>query len=316
MLPSAPRLTLPPEIPDVTLYLDTTYNINLAASGGASDVWPCTLNFRGPPRKVAVKKLRVMNNVTMEKIAERLIREVYTCNRLQPHPYISELLGVVDIEHGSGRPGIVLPYYENSNALSFIQKGNFSESKKGEIVSNIAEGLKHMHVSCNAVHGDLKLRNILFDNQGVPKICDFGLSRIVDTTGFTTTTTNLSIPYAAPEILATQYRDDDDGDVEVTSTPARTRTMETDIYAFAILTAEIFMEKLHVVTSDNNAWVTYLRIRRNKRPPGDKVSRKYFPLLEDCWKTNPAERLRIDQIVWALRRIERDGRYYDPRRQN
>jgi len=48
------------------------------------------------------------------------------------HPYITELLGIV-LENG--RPGIVLRHYENGDALSFIQKENFSESKKGEIVS-------------------------------------------------------------------------------------------------------------------------------------------------------------------------------------
>jgi len=44
-------------------------------------------------------------------------------------------LGVVDIKSGGGRPGIVLPYYENNNALAFIRNGKFSESKKGKIVS-------------------------------------------------------------------------------------------------------------------------------------------------------------------------------------
>jgi len=78
------------------------------------------------------------------------------------------------------------------------------------------------------------------------------------------------------------------------------------------------MEKPHVVTSDNNAWITYQRItKKYKRPSTEEVkSPKYFPLLEDCWKTIPAERLHIDHIIWALRVIEECGGYYDPRAQN
>ncbi len=98
-----------------------------------------------------------------------------------------------------------------------------------------------MHIRCNSVHGDLKLVNILFDNHGVPKIADFGLSRIMGIRGFFTTTSFcFSTQYAAPEILQKKFfADEEETSAEGTSTP--TGTKESDIYAFAILTAEVRM---------------------------------------------------------------------------
>lgn len=53
----------------------------------------------------------------------------------------------------------------------------------------VSKGLEHLH-SHNIVHGDLKPSNVVIDSKGVPKICDFGLLRLVRNhkTGVTTTT--------------------------------------------------------------------------------------------------------------------------------
>lgn len=36
-------------------------------------------------------------------------------------------------------------------------------------------GLAYIH-NKNIIHGDIKLENILLDNDGIVKICDFGIS--------------------------------------------------------------------------------------------------------------------------------------------
>lgn len=47
------------------------------------------------------------------------------------------------------------------------------------IIKGICEGLNFLHVGCGSqiLHLDLKPANILLDNNMVPKIADFGLSR-------------------------------------------------------------------------------------------------------------------------------------------
>jgi len=49
-----------------------------------------------------------------------------------------------------------------------------------QIINGICEGLHHLHKENNIIHMDLKPSNILLDDQMVPKIIDFGLSRLDD----------------------------------------------------------------------------------------------------------------------------------------
>jgi serine/threonine protein kinase len=47
---------------------------------------------------------------------------------------------------------------------------------------NIAEGLAHLHAH-NVLHLDLKPHNVLLSKDGLAKLCDFGLSRLVSAGG-------------------------------------------------------------------------------------------------------------------------------------
>jgi serine/threonine protein kinase len=47
-----------------------------------------------------------------------------------------------------------------------------------EIIKGICNGLNFLHEECCMVHLDLKPENILMDAAMMPKIADFGLSRI------------------------------------------------------------------------------------------------------------------------------------------
>ena len=68
----------------------------------------------------------------------------------------------------------------------------------------VHQGLVHLH-SFAIVHGDLKPANVLLDNDGRPRIADWGLSRVSQ--GFTRTYTPATVSgftqgYAAPEVVA------------------------------------------------------------------------------------------------------------------
>ena len=79
-------------------------------------------------------------------------------------------------------------------------KGAYSELEAARMIHKIIEGLNHIH-SVHVVHRDLKPDNIIVDDNGDPKIIDFGLS--TDTLGGTKRLKTYvgSKVYMAPEIL-------------------------------------------------------------------------------------------------------------------
>ena len=78
----------------------------------------------------------------------------------------------------------------------------------------------------------------MFDDKGTPKICDFGVSRILHISGFTTPTIGMTSAYLAPEILEKLIESEVD--------PTKVTSKAGDIYAFAILAAEVCVRQEHI----------------------------------------------------------------------
>ena len=60
--------------------------------------------------------------------------------------------------------------------IVFVEKKKLSKLMKYEILCDILKGLSQLHQS-NYVHCDLKMQNILLDENNVAKISDFGLAK-------------------------------------------------------------------------------------------------------------------------------------------
>ncbi|KAK2463825.1 hypothetical protein APHAL10511_004130 [Amanita phalloides] len=211
------------------------------------------------------------------------------------HPNILEFLGTINLP--CNRVGLVAPFKEINNALSYIKR--FSEFQRRNIILGIAKGLRYIHHE-DVIHGDLRLKSILFDDDGTPRISDFGLSRLIDHTADTTNLQYGSWSYAAPEIIikATQ----DDSNIPRT---AKWTTKATDVYAFSITAAEIFMGKPYRL-NELNAYK--LVVDKNVRPlKSDVNSPRYFSLLEACWEKKPEKRLLIEQVEKRLEYVNHAG---------
>ena len=74
---------------------------------------------------------------------------------------------------------IVTEYASAGDLLHYVKrKKRLSEEKSRYIFKQIVYGLGHCH--CRSVlHRDIKLDNILLDNERGVKICDFGVSKII-----------------------------------------------------------------------------------------------------------------------------------------
>ena len=68
-----------------------------------------------------------------------------------------------------------------------------------EITKKIGRALNHVHQQ-DIVHRDVKPNNIMFDENGVPMLVDFGIARLIDSTSITGTGLPVGTPYyMAPE---------------------------------------------------------------------------------------------------------------------
>jgi serine/threonine protein kinase len=98
------------------------------------------------------------------------------------------------------------PYFEEElcdGSLDKLKKP-MDSAKAAWIVFNVCEGLKYAH-SLKIIHRDLKPQNILLKN-GIPKISDWGLSKIV-TDVSSVTTASFTPFYAAPEQVTNKAKD-------------------------------------------------------------------------------------------------------------
>ncbi len=70
-----------------------------------------------------------------------------------------------------------------------------------KILIGVANGICYLH-GCNVIHRDLKPANILLDGSGDPKICDFGLSKLINPDeNVQVSILNGTCGFLAPELL-------------------------------------------------------------------------------------------------------------------
>lgn len=167
-------------------------------------------------------------------------------------------------------------------------------------------------------YANMQQSNILIDDQRRPRICDFGLARIISEetgTGLTTTTRHNATPlYAAPEILMAS----DDG-------PAFEPSLASDVYSLGSLIYEVYYSLhgnhrpfstilqfltgsqpyLHTRTSTHVLVAVVKGDKPATRPPSidDMAGRLQWDLFESCWELKPEARPNIHQVVAKLEAI-------------
>ncbi|CAA6660084.1 unnamed protein product [Spirodela intermedia] len=157
---------------------------------------------------VALKKVK------MEKEREGFpltsLREINILLSLH-HPSIVDVKEVVV---GSSLDSIfmVMEYMEHDlKGLMDVMKQPFSQSEVKCLMLQLLEGVKYLHDNW-VLHRDLKTSNLLVNNHGDLKICDFGLSRQYGSPLKPYTHLVVTLWYRAPELLlgAKEYSTDID----------------------------------------------------------------------------------------------------------
>src|SRR5581483_6157964 len=91
------------------------------------------------------------------------------------HPNITQ---VYDYGEWEGRPYMVLEYLPGGTlADRLAPRKALPDDETNAIATAIATGLAHAH-NRGVIHRDLKPANVLFDEDGRPKLADFGIARL------------------------------------------------------------------------------------------------------------------------------------------
>ncbi|KIM20542.1 hypothetical protein M408DRAFT_81867, partial [Serendipita vermifera MAFF 305830] len=162
--------------------------------GGLADVYVGVMR----DKQVAVKRLRIRKTNKIEAYWEesnerRLRREMHVWSALR-HPNISEFLGFIT---GFGDyPAMISIWYQRGTVSEYLDRVAPPVNERLGLVLGISYGLQYLH-NLKIIHGDLKPSNVLVDDIGAARLCDFGLVRLADwdgPAGMTTTS-----PYTGTE---------------------------------------------------------------------------------------------------------------------
>jgi dienelactone hydrolase/predicted Ser/Thr protein kinase len=146
-------------------------------------------------RTVALKFLAP--ELTREDEArERFVQEAQAASALD-HPNICTIYDADTAD--DGQLFIAMAYYEGETLKARLARGPLAVTEALDIAVQIARGLDKAHQS-RIVHRDIKPANLMVTREGLVKILDFGIAKLLDLTGPTRTgLTPGTIAYMAPE---------------------------------------------------------------------------------------------------------------------
>jgi serine/threonine protein kinase len=114
------------------------------------------------------------------------------------HANIATIHDIGDFE---GRPYLVLEYVEGRTLKDVIADRPVDVDQVIAIGKALASGLSAAHAK-QIIHRDIKPANVMIDEDGTPKLLDFGLARKSDATQITMAGTTLgTVGYMSPEQL-------------------------------------------------------------------------------------------------------------------
>ena len=251
-------------------------------------------------RKVAIKVLPPAFAADKERV-RRLYREGRTASALN-HPNI---LTIYDIGEIRGRPYLSTEFIEGTTLRARIRDGRISPDEAVRIAAQVASALVASHAA-GILHRDIKPENLMLRPDGLLKVLDFGLAKVLpqpasETTSHAVLTVETkqgriagSIHYMSPE----QVRGDE--------LDARTDLWSLGVVLYEMLTRQ---PPFGVCREEVSAVTVIHRILHEDPPPVQKLAPKVpthlARVVEQCLAKDPDE--RFETIRHMKSALEQSG---------
>ena len=203
-----------------------------------------------PQRRVALKVVRGLSS----SVIERMRREIEVLAQLE-HPGIARLYAAgesriddVDV------PWLALEYVRGVDLVSHVEKHKLDLVARLRLLIEVARAVQYAHER-GVIHRDLKPGNILIDEEGHPKVLDFGIARLRDDSAHSLTQDGQvlgTLPYMSTEQLL-----GDGSRIDARS----------DVYSLGVLAYELIGGQLPHPRLNTSTIFEALDILRNDTPP-------------------------------------------------
>eukprot|EP01100_Stratorugosa_tubuloviscum_P013584 TRINITY_DN689_c0_g3_i1.p1 TRINITY_DN689_c0_g3~~TRINITY_DN689_c0_g3_i1.p1 ORF type:complete len:593 (-),score=321.46 TRINITY_DN689_c0_g3_i1:116-1894(-) len=183
--------------------------------------------------------------------------------------------------------------FDNTKPLPFIEKLKWAREA--------AKGMAWLHGN-DVIHFDFKLSNLLYDRNGIVKVCDLGLSMHSQERKTTKPSRRGTPVFMSPEVILSQAHP----------------TLKVDLYSYALSMWELFTGG-PCFTEFTDANVFYRSVCNGIRPDLNTILKfypntpqKFLRLLSDCWANEPNRRPTFEQVVQRLNEIIIESSILDP----
>lgn len=262
-------------------------------AGGMGDVLLARQETPAFTRSVAIKVVK--RGMDTEEVLRRFALERRILATLV-HPNIAQLhdAGATD----DGRPYFVMEYVDGRRIDDWVEAEELSTEARLRLFQSICHAVQYAHQNL-VVHRDIKPGNVLVSKEGIPKLVDFGIGKILsDTDGADAARTRthqvaLTPDYAAPEQLRGE--------------PV---TTATDIYALGALLYELLAGERPWSGRRTGSADRTQRLSE-ERPTRPSDAALHSARLEAAERSRRARELRgdLDDIVLQAMRTEPERRY-------
>jgi eukaryotic-like serine/threonine-protein kinase len=257
--------------------------IEKLGEGGMGEVYRATDTSLG--RVVALKLLHT--ELTKEpQLTERFLSEARTQAQLN-HPNLATLYRLFQFE---GSYCMVMEYVDGETFAQMIRRvGPIAQERAIPLFKQALAGLSHAH-HAGIIHRDIKPSNLMVNKDGIVKVMDFGIAKILGGRGLTATGVRLgTLYYMSPEQIRNQPLD-----------------IRTDIYALGITLYEMLTGR---VPFDSNSDYDLMQQHIQQPPP---LLRQFFPYLSPTVEDAVLQSLEKDpsrrfQTVEAFSRALDEG---------